>query len=136
MKPIIYGIAALSSLALLYDHLPLSAAQDSNAAIFLRDKCGYRPEAARENKAPFDSPEFVNLARVSEVMNGDSNIKLFDAMTQLRLFWWDKHGRADNDAAAYKASTNMDAKVADQIDAMVVRAAQCGAAYGIVSKGG
>jgi hypothetical protein len=69
-------------------------------------------------------------------MNDNSNIKLAGAITQLRLAWYGKHGSADNDPATHAQGEQMGGDVADQIDAMIVRAAQCGAAYGIVSRGG
>lgn len=108
-------------------------AQDSKVAVFLRDTCGYKPEVARENKVPFELVDLANLARVSAVMNGGSNLKLSSAILDLRMFWTkEKIG----DPAAEARADEMSQDIGDQIDAMVVRAARCGAAYGIVSKGG
>ena len=95
----------------------------------LRDKCGHRPEAVQ---APFDSADFINFARVSLVMTPFSEVELADAVTKLSLSRWNKNAGDD----AYAEAQRMAGAIDDQVDAMVIHAAQCGAAYGIVQRGG
>jgi hypothetical protein len=131
MKPLLIslaGVAALVGVGLAL-HAGLATQQDSSAAVFLRDKCGHRPESVQ---APFDSADFINFARVSLVMTPFSEVELADAVTKLSLFRWNKNDGDD----AYAEAQRMAGAIDDQVDAMVIHAAQCGAAYGIAQRGG
>jgi len=138
MKPVLISLAGVVALVgvgvTLHAGLPTTiAAERSEAAAFLADRCGLTPERLRG--ASLDRDDWDKIAALSAVMNDNSNVKLTDAMTQLRLFWWGKHGHSDNDQAAYDEENQNLKKVDDLIWEIAGRAAKCGAAYGFVASG-
>jgi hypothetical protein len=104
------------------------------ATAFLRDKCGLRPEAVREEKAPFETEDFGSLATISMVMNHDSNIEYFDTLTHLRFgLWPDPDKPRPSGQQLYERSEKMQDDAYSQMVEIAERAAKCGAAYGVVA---